>query len=117
MLKLLDSRGPRPPTVSALQSRASPALFIHRLIKQRLLKVLLGVEVYPDNHILRHLTNLDSQRNQNCMTAVNDLNGLIESRKDAYDRNSTLHWSSRPKTAVVAYSHFESKLLLLPQVK
>ena len=53
-------------------------------------------------------------RSENCITAVEDLNGLVESRKDAYERSHSLHWTSRPKTAATSVPAARERIATAP---
>eukprot|EP00291_Cryptomonas_curvata_P025406 CAMPEP_0172165060 /NCGR_PEP_ID=MMETSP1050-20130122/8203_1 /TAXON_ID=233186 /ORGANISM="Cryptomonas curvata, Strain CCAP979/52" /LENGTH=138 /DNA_ID=CAMNT_0012835491 /DNA_START=104 /DNA_END=520 /DNA_ORIENTATION=- len=73
---LAQAKAAKEEDTETLKLLDNPALFIHSLIKQRLLL-----------------------RSENCKTALEDLDGLSESSQAAYKRSHDIHWTSRPKTA------------------
>ncbi len=75
----------------------NPALFIHSLIKQRLLLVSsLALRILKKGYAFSHHL---LQRSENCKTALEDLDDLSDSSEAAYKRSHDIHWTSRPKTA------------------
>ncbi len=48
------------------------------------------------------------------MTAIQDLDGLVESRKKAYEKSETLQWITRPKTAATVLPETRERISTAP---